>query len=227
MHNYTRSQFAPRFSPAIACAETGDACSLADFFDADQPVQHARPGSVILLHGAVADRSYQVVSGTIRCCTMNEEGQRQIFRFVRKGEFLGFVEADRWHFTAEAVDHVILRSVPRQTVEQALDRNLGLQRALRAHVTRELATRENQMLSLVYMSAEQRLLAFLKEFANHRTPTGFTVLPMTRQDIGDHLGLALESVSRAMGGLKRKGVIEMDGTSKYRIAEENRCRLAA
>lgn len=227
MQEHAHARFARQLPPAISSTEATDDGSLAALFDARQPVQHVRPGGVILLHGAAADHVYRVVSGTVRCCTINENGQRQIFRFVRKGEFLGFVEADRWHFTAEAVDHVILSAAPRATVERALDQSLGLQRALRAHMARELAAREHQMLSLVYMTAEQRLLTFLTDFANHRTPSGFTVLPMTRQDVGDHLGLALESVSRALGVLKRKGAIEMNGTSKYRVAGEIRRPLAA
>jgi CRP/FNR family nitrogen fixation transcriptional regulator len=42
-------------------------------------------------------------------------------------------------------------------------------------------------------------------------------LPMTRRDIADYLGLTLETVSRAMSELRRRSVIEFQGTTQRRI----------
>lgn len=179
--------------------------------------QHFQPGSTILLHGDPADAIYLVVSGTIRCCTVDSEGRRQIFAFPKKGDFVGVSDIDRWHFTAEAVDHVIVKSIPRLTLEQELAVNISLRHEMRAHMRELLARRERQMLTLVSTKGPERLYRFLEEFAATRSGGGHIVLPMCRRDIGDHIGLSMESVCRAFSDLKRRGLIDLKSHEKYKL----------
>ncbi len=79
---------------------------------------------------------------------------------------------------------------------------------------------------LAYLPAEERVRRFLTEFAARRAASGFTVLPMPRRDIADHIGLTVETVSRAFSALKRKGMIEMRGCDRFRMLTEE-TRIAA
>ncbi|MDF1669296.1 MAG: Crp/Fnr family transcriptional regulator [Roseovarius sp.] len=196
---------------------TRDSTELLTLFRHNSFEQHFQPGSTITLHGESADAIYLIVSGTIRCCTVDAEGHRQIFSFPKKGEFIGISDMDRWHFTAEAVDHVIVRSIPRTTLEQELATNISLRQEMRAHMRGLLARRERQLLTLVSTKGPERLYRFLEEFAQTRSGTGHIVLPMCRRDIGDHIGLSMESVCRAFGNLKRKGLIDLKSHEKYKI----------
>lgn len=179
--------------------------------------QHFQPDSTILLHGDRADMIYLVVSGTVRCCTINAHGSRQIFSFATKGMFIGMSDIDCWHFTAEAVDHVVLRSIPRAKIEQELAVNIQLRQEARAYVRDLLAQREQQLLTLSCTKGTGRLYQFLVDHAAKRPTSGFVVLPMCRRDIADHIGLSIEGVSRAFSRLKDKGVIELKSSEKYRI----------
>jgi CRP-like cAMP-binding protein len=195
--------------------------AIAGLFDQLAPVRHVLPGGVVFLDGERAENIYQVVSGTIRCCTISEDGRRQIFRFVHAGDFLGLADVDTWHYTAEAVDHVIVRSTSRDSLEAAIYEDPDVMRAIREFLLGELATREKQLISMAYVPAAHRLLQFLEDFARHRRSESFIVLPMTRQDIGDHLGLTLETVSRAFSSLRKGGLIEMKGSDRFRIARQD------
>lgn len=201
-------------------AERGGLSAISEVFDHQAPVRHVQPDGIIALHGSKADTVYEVVSGTVRCCTISEEGHRQIFRFVRSGDFLGLVDMDSWHYTAEAVDHVIIRSVPRARFDAALMNDAELQDAIRRFVAKELATREHQLVMFAYKTATERLLSFLEAFASSRKTDGFVALPLTRRDIGDHLGLTLETVSRAFSALRKSGVIEMKGTGRFKMTQQ-------
>jgi CRP/FNR family transcriptional regulator, nitrogen fixation regulation protein len=178
---------------------------------------HYQPDSIIALHGTPADAVYLIVSGTVRCCTLSAEGDRQIFSFATKGEFVGVTDIETWHFTAEATDHVILKSVARTRVEQALAVDASLRHEFRAYLCRQLEKREKQLFSLVTSKASERVMLFLSDFANTRTSHGFVALPMCRRDIADHLGLSVETVSRAFSELKAAGRIDLIGAEKYRI----------
>lgn len=197
-----------------------DLSAISEIFDRDVPLRHVQPGGIIALHGSKADTAYEVVSGTVRCCTISEDGLRQIFRFVRSGDFLGLVDMDVYRYTAEAVDHVIIRSVPRARFDAALLDDAKLQGAIRRFIAKEMAARERQLVMFAYKTATERLLSFLEAFASSRKAEGFVALPMTRQDIGDHLGLTLETVSRAFGTLRRDGRIEMKGADRFNLTQQ-------
>jgi len=50
---------------------------------------------------------------------------------------------------------------------------------------------------------------------------------MNRRDIGDYLGLTLESVSRALSQLRTAGVLDFIGKSQREIVIRDRQRLAS
>ncbi|WP_353351769.1 Crp/Fnr family transcriptional regulator [Aquicoccus sp. SU-CL01552] len=183
--------------------------------------QHFQPNSTVLLHGDPANAVYFIESGIIRCCTIDGHGRRQIFSFAKKGEFVGLSDTDRWHFTAEAVDHVIVKSVPRAILEQEIAGSTPLRHEVRAYIRGLLEQREKLLLTLANANGPDRLYGFLEDFAASRSNAGYVVLPMCRRDIGDHIGLSTESVSRAFSDLKRKGRIDLKSHEKYRIVAKS------
>ena len=201
------------------CDDSTQISTLMALFDASSPKQTYRPDSSIMLHGYPADAIYLIVSGTVRCCTISEDGERQIFRFAKKGEFLGLSDIDNWHFTAEAVDHVTVKHVPRAVLEQTLAVDIQLRFEIRRQVLNQLENREKQLLSLVLSKAPDRLFKFLSDFAASRSSTGYVALPMCRRDIADHLGMSVETVSRAFGHLKLTGRIGLSGAEKFQILD--------
>lgn len=198
-----------------------DCTELHSIFSDGSFERHFQPNSTILLHGDPADAVYLVKSGTVRCCTIGEDGGRQIFGFAQKGDFIGIADIDEWHFTAEAVDHVILSSISREIVEHHLRVNSTLRQEFRARLSFLIEQREEQLLFLISKKATDRLFRFLREFASSRLGDehGTVALPMSRRDIADHLGLSVETVSRAFGDLKLHGRIELITSEKYRLLQ--------
>lgn len=191
---------------------------LQNLFQDRDPLRPIPPDGTICLDGDPADRLFQVVSGTVRCCTISREGRRQIFGFAHPGDFLGFSDLDVWHFTAEAVDTVTLRSISRATLDAVISREPCLHQDIRRLVLGELVRREQQLMVLSFLQSDDRLLSFLRDQAARTRPVeGFTLLPMTRQDIGDHTGMSLETVSRSFTNLKRKRAIVMPSTDRFRL----------
>lgn len=192
---------------------------LQTLFRDRDPMRPIAPGGLICLDGDRADHLFRVESGTVRCCTISEDGRRQIFGFARPGDFLGFSDMETWHFTAEAVDTVTLRSVSRAMLESIISKDPALERDVRRIMVQELVRRERQLMAVAFLQSDDRLLTFLKEQAAATTPReGYTLLPMTRQDIGDHIGMSLETVSRSFTALKRKGRIIMPSSDRFRLA---------
>ena len=83
-----------------------------------------------------------------------------------------------------------------------------------------IAAARDRMMLLGHMTAIERIANFLLIMAD-KTGTTKITLPMTRGDIGDHLGLTIETVSRAFGQLKKDHVIEQKSLHNIRIANRN------
>jgi DNA-binding transcriptional regulator YhcF (GntR family) len=87
--------------------------------------------------------------------------------------------------------------------------------------TRELARKQDLFLTLS-RSLEERIISFLIEMVQRASPMEDVItLPMMRQDIADYLGLALETVSRVLWNLERRGAIEISDRHSIVLCNES------
>jgi CRP/FNR family transcriptional regulator len=90
-------------------------------------------------------------------------------------------------------------------------------------VARELAATRDLMLTTGQRSATERVVSFLLALSrrserNGKDPCDFE-LPMTRADIGDFLGLTIETVSRTFTKLRTMGLIELPQSNRVRLVD--------
>ena len=164
-----------------------------------------------------AERAVHLVrEGTVRCCRLSCEGRRQITRFAGPGDVLALVAGTPMDEGAEAVTLVRTWSAPRAAFEAALKADPGLRDAAFERMARELTQTRDLLMVLGQMNATERTAAFLYRAARGRTELS---LPMTREDIADHLGLTLETVSRMLGRLRREGIVDMPRPGLVRITD--------
>ncbi|MGF1503494.1 MAG: Crp/Fnr family transcriptional regulator [Paracoccaceae bacterium] len=197
------------------------AATLAELFALrGTPCSFAR-NKTIASEESPIERVYRIERGFVRCCSYTEDGLRQIFDFAGPGDLLGFPDLETWHFTAEAIGPVAARYLKPDTLDAVLIAEPRIAKALRRHCVQQFARRERHLVWLSYLQSDDRLQAFLEAFARlGETQDGFVELPMTRKDLGDHLGMTLETVSRCFGSLKRCGRIAMEGACRYRLGAE-------
>ncbi len=127
---------------------------------------------------------------------------------------------------AEYVYQVIrgtVRLVKRRGLELAARTDVQVARKLWTMTAGELRHAEDHMLLLGRKSAMERVANFLLEMDRRLAVAGMMALPMCRRDIGDYLGLTLETVSRALSQLHGEGVLGFSGARQ--IVLRNRQRL--
>ena len=160
-----------------------------------------------------ADHVYEVVSGTVCTCKMLREGRRQIAGFYFAGDICGLESAKKHSVTVEAITNTKVRIFKKRALSALASSNLELADRLLALTTRELARKQDHLLLLLSTTAEERIIRFLIDMVQRASPRedDRIDLPMARRDIADYLGLTLETVSRTLWDLERRGAIKIKG----------------
>jgi CRP/FNR family transcriptional regulator, nitrogen fixation regulation protein len=163
---------------------------------------HFNANSEIYAPGDRASALYQIEFGAVRIYRLLADGRRQICAFHVAGEVFGFEASELHGFFAEAISTCGIRAY-RLPPEEDVAREL-LPVALRA-----LMHAQEHMLVIGRQSAGERVAAFLLEMMERQGGLGQIDLPMSRTDIGDYLGLTIETVSRAFSRFKAIGHIRL------------------
>lgn len=170
-----------------------------------------------------ADYVYEVVSGAVRSYKLLSDGRRQIGAFHLPGDVFGLESGTTHRLAAEAIIDTTVRLVKRNNLEKAAGLDVHVARKLWAMTAGELKHAEDHMLLLGRKNAMERVATFLLEMDRRLAVAGMMALPMCRRDIGDYLGLTLETVSRALSELHAMGVLGFSGARQ--IVLRNRQHL--
>jgi len=213
----TANKVAPvAYSPDQFCALTGHAGLVATEFSYSKDEE-------IYGEDEPAEYVYQIVRGAVRTYKLLSDGRRQIGAFHLPGDVFGLESGMTHRLAAEAIIDTIVRLVKRRSLEQAAGSDVQVARKLWTMTAGELRHAEDHMLLLGRKSAMERVANFLLEMDRRLAVAGLMALPMCRRDIGDYLGLTLETVSRALSQLHGEGVLGFSGARQ--IALRNRQRL--
>jgi CRP/FNR family nitrogen fixation transcriptional regulator len=173
-----------------------------------------------------AEYLYQIVRGAVRSHKMLSDGRRQIGAFHLTGDLFGFENGTVHRFTAEAVVETQVRFMKRRSLEAVANRDLRLAHDLLKMTTSHLQHAEEHVLLLGRKNAVERVAAFLLEMDRRLMQVGFLLLPMSRRDIADYLGVTLETVSRALSHLQSEQIVEFIGAKQRQVVLLDRKRLA-
>jgi len=170
-----------------------------------------------------AEYVYQVISGAVRSYKLLSDGRRQIGAFHLPGDVFGLESGPVHRLAAEAIIDSTVRLVKRRSLDQAAGTDVKVARKLWAMTAGDLRHAEDHMLLLGQKTAMERVATFLLEMDGRLAVAGIMALPMCRRDIGDYLGLTLETISRAFLQLQTQGVLGFFGARQ--IVLRNRQRL--
>ncbi|UMY16156.1 helix-turn-helix domain-containing protein [Methylobacterium organophilum] len=193
---------------SVCAALTGEELGLLEALS--QQI-HLDPRHALFRQGDDANAVYNVTEGMLRLSRLLPDGRRHVMGFAMVGDFLGLALPARFTVTAEALGPVRLcRFEKRSFAALVADKPHLLQR-LHERAGYELTLAQDHMMLLGRRTAEEKVASFLlslRERYGHLGQTSVTLeLPMGRQDIADHLGLTIETVSRMLTRLDREKAI--------------------
>jgi CRP/FNR family transcriptional regulator len=186
----------------------------------DQIIKRRRKltkGQALYRSGDPLRSLYAVRGGALKSTGLLENGRAQVTGFHLPGELIGIdaISEDVHPTSAEALENSEVCEIPFASLEELAQKIPGLHHQLMRVMSREIVRDDDMLMLLGQMTAEERLaaclLSFSRRLALHSASVTSFKLNMSRKDLGDYLGLALETVSRLLSRFQEEGLITVQG----------------
>ena len=187
---------------------------LDNIIERKKPIQK---GEALFKAGDELKSLYAIRSGTIKSYTITEQGDEQITGFHLAGDLIGFDAIHRQHHPsfAQALETSMVCEIPFDILDDLSGKMPKLRQQIMRLMSNEIMGDQEMILLLSKEDAEERLAAFLHRLSTRFSERGFSArefrLSMTRGDIGNYLGLTVETISRLLGRFQKLELIRVKG----------------
>ncbi len=201
----------------------------------DNIIQRSKPlrkGEHVYRESEPFTSVFAVRSGSVKAYKITGDGKEQITGFYFPGELLGVdgIAYYRHSVSAKALETAAVCEIPFKRLEELSTTLPSLQRHFFKLMSQEI-TQDQQLITLLSKnSAEQRIASLLLSISARSarlklSATSFR-LPMSRTDIGNYLGLTVETVSRIFSRLQKAGLLDVEN-KEIRMLEIDKVRKMA
>ena len=172
-----------------------------------------REGDAVYRVGDRQQCLFVIHSGIFKTVTLAADGREQVVGLHFKGDWLGFdgIAEGEYSCDAMAMDIGEVWCIDYDALLTACTADAALMATVHSAMSREISRDRDSMLSLCTLTADARVADFLRYWAQSLGERGLRTdqitLRMSRAEIGNYLGMKLETVSRALSRLARDKVI--------------------
>ena len=188
-------------------------------------------GQTVFYEGDESTYLFNVVSGCLRLSKMLPNGKRQITGFLFGSDFLGLSIAGAYPYSADAITPSTLCRFPRMGLMKLLEEYPKLEHRLLALASNELAEAQEHITLLGRKNASEKIATMLLRLSGklgRKTDDGIAIdAPMSREDMADYLGLTIETVSRVLSKMRRRGLIRLPEPRHIEIMKPDELELIA
>lgn len=209
--------------------------NLEDMDALDDIVKRGRPlkkGEFLFRQGDAFGSVFAVRSGALKTFSLSDSGEEQITGFHLPSELVGLsgVDGERYPVSAQALETTSVCEIPFERLDDLALQLPQLRRQLMRIMSREIRDDQQMMLLLSKKTADERIATFLVNLSARFRARGFSAnqfrLAMSRNEIGNYLGLAVETVSRVFTRFQQNKLLEAEGKEVHILDPIELCALA-
>lgn len=207
----------------------------AELRELDRIIKRRRPiqrGEHLFVNGDAFHSIYAVRSGSLKTYSLTTDGREQVTGFFLPGEIVGLdaIGGGQHSCAARALETTSVCEIPFSELETLGERLPSLPKQMLRIMSKEMHHDQLLLMLLGKRAADERLAAFLISLSQRFGQRGYSSseynLSMARNDIGNYLGLAVETVSRLFSRLQDEGILAVRGRH-VRILDLPRLRRLA
>lgn len=171
-------------------------------------------GDTLLHEGTKAEGMYVVLSGVVKVVRFGMDGRESVLHLVRSGNTLGeaaVFQQGSFPASALAVDRVSALYVPAVTLLGLIRENPDLALRMLAALSLRLRMFSHKLATQGQVDASRRLALYLLHRSQLDAGNPVIHLDVSREILGNLLGLARETLSRQLSRFSELGVIDLNG----------------
>lgn len=186
----------------------------------DEIIERKRPyhkSDLLTTAGETFKCLYAIRSGSFKSFITSEDGEQQITGFHFPGDVVGFdaIKSDCYQGYTQALETSLVCEIPYDMVDQMSAYLPSLRRQMMNIMSSEIKQDHDLMMLLNRRTAEERIAHFLLNLSERFADRGFSPkefnLTMTRNEIGNYLGLTVETVSRLFTRFQKESLVQVNG----------------
>lgn len=160
---------------------------------------------------------YAVRSGSFKSYISDKDGVEQIIGFHFPGDIIGFdaLKNETHESYTQALETAMVCELPYDTLDEMSAKYPQLRKQIMRFMSAEIKHDHELMMLLSKRSAEEKLLHFISHLSQRFDERGFSAkqfnLSMTRNEIGNYLGLTVETISRLLTKFQKDSLIKVEG----------------
>lgn len=183
-----------------------------------------KKGQIIFFEGDLSDKLYVINKGKIKIFKYTKEGREQILYILSEGDFIGdlsLLKRGEFKFNAEALEEANICELTKDDFDSIVKENAEIALKILQVVHDRIVKLENLIQSLSTKDIESRiaglLLSFVRDFGVRKGQKIELVLPLSREDIANYIGVTRETISRKLSSMNDQGLIDLIGSRKIII----------
>lgn len=217
------------------------ALELEDMSQFDSIIRRRSPlkrGEALFHQDDAFSSVYAVRSGSLKQVTTEGSGDDQLTNFYLPSELIGLdgIDEECYPGTVVALETTTVCEIPFDRLDSLSEALPELRAQLFRSMSKEMRDDRRMMRLLSRKTADQRLATFLAGLSDRFRRRGYSPysfrLSMSRADIGNYLGLAVETVSRILSRFQQQGLVSVSGRevnildleTLIDVAEQESCR---
>jgi CRP/FNR family transcriptional regulator len=186
----------------------------------DDVIERKKPfhkSDCIVEAGQVFKSLFAIRSGSFKSYLVDDQGVEQITGFHLPGDVIGFdALSTQTHQTyCQALETSMVCEIPYTTMDELVEKMPKLRSQFTRLMSNEISSDQNMFMLLNKKTADERIASFLTTLSDRFAQRGLSKhsfrLTMTRSEIGNYLGLTVETVSRIFSKFQKSGFIAVDG----------------
>ncbi|MGB3144575.1 MAG: response regulator [Maribacter sp.] len=201
--------------------EIADLNQLKNYFDDFGEIIQAQEGSCIYKEGSRSNNVYLILTGAVKCHTMDPDGKELITALHHADDFLGFTSLLNnvaYQESATALENVELAAIPKDELHKIVAENHAISLELMELLSDHIVDIKHQLLQMAYSSVRKKTAQTLLQFAEIMNKDASDAIKISRADLASVAGIATESLIRTLSGFKKEGLIAIEGRN-IRILE--------
>ena len=194
--------------------EINDLNQLKNYFDDHGTILKFEQGQHIYEQGARSSGVFLVLKGAIKCHAMDEDGKELTTALYNEDDFLGFtsfIDNEPYQESATALETVELAMVAKEELTKVLQDNPSVSLELMELLSDNIANIKHQLLQMAYSSVRKKTAQTLLQFVQLMNKNPNDPIKISRNDLASVAGIATESLIRTLSGLKKEGLIDIEG----------------